>query len=60
VLTRDEWLSALDRVSGDPALRRDIEVLLDEGSENAGGHVAAILNRAGVAHRRDGERIVLE
>lgn len=60
VLTRDEWLSALDRASGDPALRRDIETLLDEGSENAGSLVAAVLNRAGVAHRMDGGRIVLE
>ena len=60
VLTRGEWLSALDQTSGDPALRGDIETLLDEGSENAGGLVAAILDRAGVPHRRDGARILLE
>jgi len=60
VLTRNEWLSALDRASGDPALRRDIETLLDAGSEDAAALVAAVLNRAGVAHRMDGERVVLE
>lgn len=60
VLTRNEWLSALDNVSGDPDLRRDIETLLDEGSADAGRLVAAVLSRAGVAHRMDGERIVLD
>ncbi|WP_324774501.1 hypothetical protein [Brevundimonas sp.] len=59
VLTRDEWLSALDRTSGDPALRRDIETLLDEGSDDAAGLIAAVLDRSGVAHRRDGARLVL-
>ncbi|HZW14799.1 MAG TPA: hypothetical protein VFF66_00955 [Brevundimonas sp.] len=59
VLTRDEWLSALDRVSGDPALRREIEVLLDEGSEDAAGLIAVLFNRAGVAYRREGPRVVL-
>ena len=59
VLTRDEWLSALDRASGDPALRRDIETLLDEGSDDPGGLVAAVLDRAGVAHGREDGRIVL-
>lgn len=59
VLTRDEWLSALDRTSGDPLLRRDIEILLDEGSDDAGGLIAAVLDRAGVAHEREGGRIIL-
>jgi hypothetical protein len=59
VLTRDEWLSALDRVSGDPALRRQIEVLLDEGSADPAHQIGALLDRAGVAHRREGPRIVL-
>lgn len=60
VLTRDEWLTALDGVSGDPALRRDIETLLDEGADDAAGLVAAVLHRAGVALRREGGRILLE
>lgn len=59
VLTRDEWLSALDRASGDPILRRDIEILLDDGSNDPGALVAAVLARAGVAHRREDARVVL-
>lgn len=60
VLTREEWLAALDAVSGDPALRRDIETLLDEGSKESGALAAAVLARAGVAHRTEGGRIILE
>ena len=59
VLTREEWLSALDDVSGDPALRREIEILLDEGSADPGERIATLLDRAGVAHRREGARVVL-
>jgi hypothetical protein len=60
VLTREEWLTELDGVSGDPVLRRDIATLLNEGSDDAGGLVAAVLGRAGVAYRSEGGRIVLE
>ncbi|HYD27363.1 hypothetical protein [Brevundimonas sp.] len=60
VLTREEWLSALDKVSGDPALRRDIETLLDQGSDDPAGLVAAVLDRSGLAYRREGSRLVLD
>ena len=59
VLTRDEWLSALDRVSGDSALRHEIESLLDEGAAEPGDRIATLLARAGVPHRRDGVRLIL-
>lgn len=59
VLTRDEWLSALDVVSGDPLLRRDIETLLDQGSDDSAALIAAVFERAGVAHSREGGRVVL-
>lgn len=59
VLTRDEWLDALDAVSGDPSLRRDMETLLDEGSPNAGDIVAALFDRSGVSHSRDGDKVRL-
>lgn len=59
VLTREEWLSALDGVSGDPALRRDIVILLDEGSADPSERIATLLERAGVTHRREGARVVL-
>ncbi|MGZ9099949.1 MAG: hypothetical protein ACXW3O_09620, partial [Brevundimonas sp.] len=59
VLTRDEWLDALDRVSGDASLRRNMEMLLDEGSPQAGEVVAGLLERAGVAVRREERRVLL-
>lgn len=59
VLTREEWLSGLDRVSGDPQLRRDIETLLDEGAEDTAGVIAALFDRSGVPFRRQGERVIL-
>jgi hypothetical protein len=60
VLTRDEWLDALDAVSGDRLLRQDMETLLDEGSPLAGELVAGLLGRSGVAMRREAGRVVLE
>ncbi|TAJ56078.1 hypothetical protein [Brevundimonas sp.] len=59
VLTRKEWLDALDAVSGDPSLRRDMETLLDEGSPQAAELVAGLLERSGVAARREDGRVVL-
>lgn len=60
VLTRDEWLDALDAVSGDASLRRDMETLLDAGSPRAAEVVAGLLERAGVTVRREDRRVVLE
>lgn len=59
VLTREEWLAALVRVSADPALRETIEVILDQGSPDPAGLIAVLFERAGVPHRRDGERLLL-
>ena len=59
VLTRDEWLDALDDVSGDASLRRDMERLLDEGSPQAAEVVAGLLERAGVPVRREQGRVLL-
>lgn len=59
VLTRDEWLAALDVVSGDPAQRREIEVMLDAGVDDPAAAVASLLDRAGIAHRMDGARVIL-
>ncbi|HYC67889.1 hypothetical protein [Brevundimonas sp.] len=59
VLSRDEWLSALDRVSGDPALRRDIERMLDHGSDDPARAIAGLFERAGVPHRREGAQVIL-
>lgn len=60
VLTRDEWLDALDAVSADASLRRDMELLLDQGSPQAAEVVAGLLARAGVAMRLEAGRVILE
>ena len=54
VLTRDEWLDALDAVSGDPSLRRDMETLLDRGSDDPAATLEGLFDRSGVAWSRDG------
>ena len=59
VLTRDEWLAALDAVSGDPSLRRDMETLLDVGSAQAADVIAGLLERSGVWVKREDGRVVL-
>lgn len=59
VLTRGEWLDALDAASGDPTLRRDIEALLDQGSLEPASVVAGLLERAGIGVRRESGRVVL-
>jgi len=59
VLTRHEWLDSLDLVSAEPSLRRDIEMLLDNGSPDAAVRIADLLERAGVAVRREEGRVVL-
>ena len=50
VLTRDEWLDALDGVARDPSIRADIETLLDRGAPQPKTVLASLLRRAGVAH----------
>lgn len=60
VLTRDEWLDALDAVSGDATLRRDMETLLDAGSAQAADVIARLLERSGVGAKREDGRVVLE
>nr|WP_314438225.1 hypothetical protein [uncultured Brevundimonas sp.] len=59
VLTREEWLSALTRVSGDPTLRLDIERLLDQGAANPDAIIARLFERTGVAFRMEDGRVVL-
>ena len=55
VVTREEWLAALDQVSGDRALSDGIAALLDQGSSDPKPAIAALLTRAGVAHYLGGD-----
>lgn len=60
VLTRDEWLDALDAASGDPALRAGIERMLDEGVADPSAAIADLFRRSGVRFQRgEGGRITL-
>jgi len=60
VLTRAAWLGQLTKVSGDPSLARDIASLLDNGASDPAALLAALFDRAGIAYRRDGGKIVLQ
>lgn len=59
VLTREEWLTALTALAGDDGARRDMELLLDQGSPDAGAVIARLFDRAGVAYRLEGGKVVL-
>jgi len=50
VLTRAEWLAALDRVSHDPSLSADIAGLLDHGAPDPAPVIASLFARAGVRY----------
>jgi hypothetical protein len=50
VLTRAEWLDALDAASGKPALRRDMELLLDQGAAEPGPVITRLLKESGIPH----------
>lgn len=49
-ITRAEWLDWLDVASRKPALRRDIELLLDQGAAQPGPVLARLLSEAGIPH----------
>jgi hypothetical protein len=48
VVTRGDWLAALDRATGDPELSAAIARLLDAGAEDPKAALAALFTRAGV------------
>lgn len=58
-LSRDEWLTQLTRLSGDPSLAVDIARMLDQGVGDPSAVLARLFDRSGVAYRREAGRIVL-
>lgn len=50
VLTQEEWLAGLDRVSRDPTLSADIVRLLDQGAPDPSALIASLFTRAGVRY----------
>ena len=59
ILTREEWLQALTRESGDRSLRLGIERMLDVGSNHPASEIARLFDRTGVAFRLVDGRVVL-
>jgi hypothetical protein len=54
-ISRTDWLNALDIATRKPALSRDIARLLDRGVSDPQEFIAALFQRAGVAHSIDDE-----
>ena len=48
ILTRAEWLAALDQVSRDPTLSRDIGTMLSSGVADPKAMLASLFTRAGI------------
>ncbi len=55
IVTRAEWLAALDAASRKPDLSRDIARMLDKGVPDPKAFIAAMFTRAGVVHSVDAE-----
>jgi hypothetical protein len=53
VVTRAEWLAALDAATRKPVLRRDIERLLDRGVPDPAGFIANLFTQAAVSFEAD-------
>ena len=59
ILSRDEWLGALTRLSRDPTLANDISTLLDQGVADPSAVIARLFQRTGVAFRLENGRVTL-
>ena len=57
IVSREDWFVALDAVSRDPTLARDISHLLDRGSPDPAAAIASLFDRAGVSYYLDGQKI---
>jgi hypothetical protein len=51
-VSQADWLAALDEVSGDPGLSREIGSMLDHGAPDPKAAISALFTRAGVAFTR--------
>jgi hypothetical protein len=55
IVTRAEWLAALDVASRKPELSRDIARMLDRGVPDPKAFIASLFTRAGVVHSIDAQ-----
>jgi hypothetical protein len=59
ILSREEWLGELTRLSRDPTLANDISTLLDQGAADPSAVIARLFQRTGVAFRLENGRVIL-
>lgn len=59
VLSRQDWLAELTRLSGSPAAAERVSRMLDQGAERPAEALAALLSDAGLPARASGERLIL-
>ena len=59
ILTREEWLAALERAGGDQTLKTHIDAMLDEGVADPAAVVADLFRTTGVAFRVEEGRVIL-
>jgi hypothetical protein len=62
IVTKDEWLEELTRISGDPTLARDIATLVDTGTDRPADLLASLFDRARIGYTRapDGRLLIRE
>ena len=53
MVTRADWLAALDAATRNPMLRRDIERLLDKGAADPAAFITTLFTRAGISFEAD-------
>ena len=58
-VSQADWLAAFDAAVADPAARASVRRFLDEGVPDPAAFVDALFAACGVAHRREGDRILL-
>jgi hypothetical protein len=56
VVSKDEWLAQLTRVSRDASLAHDIRAMAEKGVADPKAAIASLFSRAGVRHSLDAER----
>jgi hypothetical protein len=57
IVSRAEWLAALDSVSRKPDLSRDIARLLDRGVADPPAFLASLFARAGISYSVDAQGV---
>ncbi|HWH22733.1 MAG TPA: hypothetical protein VNT25_05515, partial [Allosphingosinicella sp.] len=60
IVSQEEWLAEVTRLSGDPLIADQIRQMVDVGVPDPARALAALFARSGVPHRLEGERLRLQ